>query len=125
MRVNLSDPIATGETITASWAVRVTLEEEFKTTGLFIARPVADQTLPLSDGAVDIDLRGVASSMESQEVIAYSATSDDGAVVTADMDPDGYTLTLTPQSAGSTTITLAGNMPGTGAAEQTLSVTVE
>lgn len=125
IRVNLSQAIGAGEQVTVDWAVRVTALDEYQTTGLFIARPVPEQTLTLSEGSVDIDLRGVASSQEAQEVITYTATSTDGSVVQAEVGSDGYTLTLTPQGSGSTSIVIGGDMPGLGTAEQTLSVTVE
>ena len=125
IRVNLSQAIGAGEQVTVDWAVRVTALDEYQTTGLFIARPVPEQTLTLSEGSVNIDLRGVASSQETQEVITYTATSNDGSVVQAEVGSDGYTLTLTPQGTGSTSIVVGGDMPGVGAAEQTLSVTVE
>jgi hypothetical protein len=122
LRVNLDGQIGTGETVTFDWTARVTPLSEFALTGLFIPRPIEDQTLA---EPTTIDLRGVAASAESDEMIIYTASSSDESVVTATIQANDYMLDLSPQGSGTATITMTGEIPGVGTASDTFEVTVE
>lgn len=131
LRVNLDQSIGTGNTIDVDWSAQITPDEDYQTTGLFIARQVVSEDgsngldYTSGNGPFTYDLRGVASSQESGEKIVYTASSDDTSVVTSNVQSDDYTLELTEQSAGTATITVTGEIPGVGAATTTFEVTVE
>jgi hypothetical protein len=131
LKVTLDAAIQSGGTIDVDWAVRVTPLDEYRTTGLFVARPVPDKTFSGGSGPFTVDLRGVASSQETKaheqpkRYITYSATSSDTGVVTASVQENGYTLELTDQSAGTATITVTGSIDGVGTTTDTFEVTVE
>lgn len=130
LRVNLSQTIGSGETVTIDWDARVTPLGELSRTGVFIPRPFYerpffDTTFNVGDSTKTIDLRGVAASLESEEPIDYTAVSDDTSVVQASVQADGYTLELDFQGTGTATITVTGEIPGVGSAEDTFGVTVE
>ena len=124
LRVNLSRALAAGEALTLDWAARCTPLDMFSPTGVFKARIVDDVTI--SDGTpLTIDLLGTMASMESSDVIAYSATSGDEAIVTVSMDEHERFLTLTPQGPGTTTVTVTGGISGIGTATEEVQVVVE
>lgn len=125
LRVNLDGTIGAGETVTIDWTARVTPLEDYRTTGLFVSRPVFDKTYAISNGPQTVDLRGVAVSQESKEVITYTASSNNPDVATVSVDDDGYTLTVAPQSTGTTTISVTGKIEGVGTATDTFEVSVE
>jgi len=124
LKVNLDAAIQAGTTIDVDWTARVTPQDDYQTTGLFVARPVLNQSYTTGQGPFTIDLRGVASSQESREKIVYTASSADPSVVTANVKSDGYTLELTEQSAGTATISVTGEIPGVGTATTTFEATV-
>ena len=124
LRVNLPRALAAGETLTLDWAARCTPLDMFSPTGVFKARTVDDVTI--SDGSpVTVDLLATMASMESSDVIAYSATSGDDAIVTVSMDEHERFLTLTPQGPGATTVTVTGGISGIGTATEEVQVVVE
>lgn len=125
VRVNLDQSIGTGNTITVDWTARVTPLDRFSATGLFVARKVADQSYTSGNGPFTVELRGVASSLESDNKIVYTASSGDTSVVTADVQADDYTLKLTEQSTGTATITVTGEIGEVGTTTTTFEVTVE
>jgi hypothetical protein len=131
LEVTLDQDISTGSTIDVDWTARVTPLDEYRTTGLFVARPVPNKSYTSGDGPFRVDLRGVASTQETKaheqpkQYITYSATSSDTGVVTASVRGDGYTLELTDQSAGTATITVTGAIDGVGTTTDTFEVTVE
>ena len=122
LRVNLNRSIAAGEALTLDWTARVTPLDAFSPTGLFISRPVADQTI---SATTEIDLRGVAASMESREAIVYSASSDDETVVSASVQADGFTLELAPGASGTATVTVTARFQGWEAQTQSFTVTAQ
>lgn len=128
LRVNLNQTIGSGNTIDVDWTARVTPQDKYQTTGLFVARPVADQTYTSGNGPFTVDLRGVAACQESREYIQYSASSGDTSVVTASVPTAEQgqppTLTLTEQGTGTTTITVTGEISGVGTASTTFDVTI-
>lgn len=125
LKVNLDGTIGSGETVTIEWSARVTPLADYRTTGLFVARPVDDQTYTASTNVPTIDLRGVAASQASREPIEYTASSEDAGIATASVGADGYTLTVTPQGTGTTTITVTGEITGVGTTTDTFDVTIE
>jgi hypothetical protein len=133
LRVNLDAPIQSGNTITLDWTARVTPTADYQTTGVHIARPVANQSYTSGNGPFVLDLRGVAFSQETDAPIQYSASSGNTSVVTASVnsyeDPNGnqvpWELELTEQSAGTATITVDAEISGVGTAQMTFEVTVE
>jgi hypothetical protein len=133
LKVNLDAPIQAGNTITLDWTARVTPQADYSPTGVFVARPVADTSYASGNGPFTIDLRGVASSQETQDPVQYSVSSGDSSVVTATVnsyeDPNGnqvpWELELTEQSTGTATITVDAEIPGVGTAQTTFEVTVE
>jgi len=125
LKVNLDEAIQSGNTIEVDWAARVTPLDDFSTTGLFVSRPVPDKDYASGDGPWQIDLRGVAASQESREKIVYTASSDDTSVLSANMQEDDYTLELTGQGTGTTTVMVTGSINGVGTAIDTFEVTVE
>jgi hypothetical protein len=124
LKVNLDTAIQAGNTIDVEWTARVTPQDDYQTTGLFVARPVLNQSYTTGQGPFTIDLRGVASSQESRDKIVYTASSGDTSVVTAGVQGDDYTLELTEQGTGTATITVTGEIPGVGTATTTFEVTV-
>jgi hypothetical protein len=133
LRVNLDAPLGAGETVAVDWTARVTPLADYQTTGVFIARPVADQTYATGAGPWTLDLRGVAASQESKEPIQYTATSSNISVVTATVNSYENTddnlipweLELTEQGTGTATITIDADIPGVGTETTTFEVTVE
>lgn len=125
LTVNLDQSIGTDNTIEIDWAARVTPLDDYRTTGLFVAREVPDQSYSTGNGPWMISLKGVASSQESRERVVYTASSGDASVVTANMQSDDYTLELTEQGTGTATITVTGEIPGVGTTQTTFEVTVE
>ncbi len=133
LKVNLDAPIQAGNTITLDWTARVTPKADYSPTGVFVARPVADTSYASGNGPFTIDLRGVASSQETQDPVQYSVSSGDSSVLTATVnsyeDPNGnqvpWELELTEQSTGTATITVDAEIPGVGTAQTTFEVTVE
>ena len=125
MKVNLDAAIQTGNTIDVDWTARVTRKEDYKTTGLFVARPVSDKTYTSGKGPFTIDLRGVASSQESRDKIVYTASSGDTSVVTAGVQGDDYTLELTEQGTGTATITVTSEVEDVGTETITFEVAVD
>jgi hypothetical protein len=132
LKVNLDGTIGSGESVTIDWTARVTPLDQYSTTGLFISRPVPDKTFASGNGPFTVDLRGVAASQETWTPPAYSASSSDTGVVTANVtasDHRGtdrfYTLELTEQGTGTATVTVDAEIPGVGTATTTFEVTVE
>ncbi len=132
LKVNFDSTIGSGETVEIDWEAHVTPLDEYQTTGVFVSRPVYDRisgshkgTLTSGGGPFSFDLRGVVVSQESKDVVSYSASSGDPSIVTANVNPDGYTLELTEQGTGTATITVTGEIPGIGTATDTFEVTVE
>jgi hypothetical protein len=133
LRVNLDAAIQAGNTITIDWTAKVTPTEDYQTTGVHVARPVANQSYTSGSGPFTIDLRGVAFSQETDAPIQYSVSSGNTSVVTATVnsyeDPNGnqipWELELTEQSAGTATITVDAEIPDVGTAQTTFEVTVE
>jgi hypothetical protein len=133
LKVNLDGAIQAGNTIAVDWTAKVTPTEDYQTTGLFIARPVANKTYASGNGPFTVDLRGVAASQETQDPIQYSASSGDTSVMTASVnsytDPNEnqipWELELTEQGTGTATITVDAEIPGVGTATTTFEVTVE
>ena len=133
LRVNLDGPIQSGTTITIDWTTRVTPTADYQPTGVFVARPVANQSYTSGNGPFTIDLRGVASSQETQDPVRYSASSSDASVVTTSVnsyqDTDDnlipWELELTEQGTGTATITVTATIDGVGTATDTFKVTIE
>jgi PKD repeat protein len=139
LKVNLDGSIGSGETVTIDWTARVTPLSEYRTTGLFQVRPVHDRTSggaegPLSsgNGPWEIDLRGTMATQETWTPPEYTATSGDTGVVTATVTENkhrdkqrAYTLELTEQGTGTTTIDITGSIPGVGTATTSFEVTVQ
>jgi hypothetical protein len=133
LRVNLDGPIQSGNTITIDWTARVTPTADYQPTGVFVARPVANQSYTSGNGPFTIDLRGVASSQETQDPVRYSASSSDASVVTTSVnsyqDTDDnqipWELELTRQGTGTATITVTATIDGVGTATDTFEVTIE
>ncbi len=132
LKVNFDSTIGSGEPVEIDWEAHVTPLDEYQTTGVFVSRPVYDRisgshkgTLTSGGGPFSFDLRGVVVSQESKDVVSYSASSGDPSIVTANVNPDGYTLELTEQGTGTATITVTGEIPGIGTATDTFEVTVE
>jgi hypothetical protein len=133
LRVNLDAPIQAGNTITVEYTARVTPLEDYRTTGLFVAREVTDKVYASGNGPWQIDLRGVAASQESKEPIEYSSTSSNTSVVTTSMQTttgtDGndhtYLLDLTEQGTGTATVTVTGSIDGVGTTTDTFEVSIE
>jgi hypothetical protein len=133
LRVNLDAPIQSGSTITLDWTARVTPTEDYQTTGVFIARPVANKTYASGGGPFTVDLRGVAASQETQDPVQYSASSDDTSVVTANVNEIlsstrtnvPWELELTEQGTGTATVTVNATINGIGTATDTFEVTVK
>lgn len=133
LRVNLDSAIQAGNTIDLEWTARVTPLSDYQTTGLFVARPVPDQSYTSGAGSWTIDLRGVAASQESKAPIEYTASSGDtgvvSATVTSTVGPDGdehsYTLELTEQGTGTATVTVTGSIDGVGTTTDTFKVSIE
>ena len=67
-------------------------------------------------------MSAVTSARRDGDLMAYTATSSDTAVVTAAMS--GTTLTITPQAAGRTTITVTADDGQDSSADQTIAVRV-
>jgi len=125
LKVNLDETLSSGQVIDVDWTARVTPQADYAATGLFVARPVSNKSYATGNGPWTIDLRGVASSQESDDKIVYAASSGDTSVVTASVQGDGYTLELTEQSAGTATVTVTGEISGVGTETTTFEVTVE
>jgi hypothetical protein len=125
LRVNLNSPIQSGNTIEVNWTARVTPLDDFRTTGLFVTRPVENQSFTSGEGPFTIDLRGVAASQESREKIFYTASSDDTSIVTANVQNDDFTLELTEQGTGTATVTVTGSIDGVGSTTDTFEVPIE
>lgn len=133
LRVNLDSAIQTGNTIELEWTARVTPLNDYETTGLFVARPVPDQSYASGAGSWTLDLRGVAASQGSKAPIEYTASSGDtgvvSATVTSAIGPDGnehsYTLELTEQGTGTATVTVTGSIDGVGTTTDTFEVSIE
>jgi hypothetical protein len=131
LRVNLDQPIGTGNTIDVGWTAKVTPPSQIKKTGLFRARKVISQDgtggleYTSGFGSATYDLRGTFASMESNEKIIYTASSGDTSIVTVSVQSDDYTLELTEQGTGTATITVTGEIPGVGTTQTTFEVTVE
>jgi hypothetical protein len=133
LRVNLDAAIQAGNTITIDWTAKVTPTEDYQTTGVHVARPVANQSYTSGSGPFTIDLRGVAFSQETDAPIQYSVSSGNTSVVTATVnsyeDPNGnqipWELELTEQSAGTATITVTGEIPGVGTAQASFDVEIQ
>jgi hypothetical protein len=134
LKVSLDGTIGSGESVTIDWTARVTPKCEYTTTGVFIARKhiAKDRTYQSGNGPFTIDLRGLAASQETWTPPAYSASSSDTGVVTANVtasDHRGtdrfYTLELTEQGPGTATITVTAEIPDVGSATTTFEVTVE
>jgi hypothetical protein len=124
LKVLVDGTITQGDTFT--WTARVTPLSDYRTTGLFIAREIADQSYTSGNGPFTVDLRGTASSQEDQTTQkTYTVSSGDTSVVTPSVKSDGYTLELTEQSAGTTTIRVSAEIPDVGTATTTFEVTVE
>ena len=132
LKVNLDGTIGSGETVTIDWTARVTPLDQYSTTGLFISRPVPSKTFTSGNGPFTVDLRGVAASQETWTPPAYSTSSSDTGVVTANVTASNhrgtdrfYTLELTEQGTGTATITIDASISGVGMATTTFEVTVE
>jgi hypothetical protein len=132
LKVSLDGTIGTGESVTIDWTARVTPLDQYSTTGLFISRPVPNKTFASGNGPFTVDLRGVAASQETWTPPAYSASSSNSGVVTANVTATNhrgtdrfYTLELTEQGTGTATITIDAEIPGVGTATTTFEVTVE
>ncbi len=133
LRVNLDSAIQTGSTIELEWTARVTPLSDYQTTGVFVARPVSNQSYASGAGPWTLDLRGVAASQESKAPIEYTASSGDtgvvSATVTSAIGPDGdehsYMLELTEQGTGTTTVTITGSIDGVGTTTDTFEVSIE
>jgi hypothetical protein len=125
LKVNLDAAIQAGNTITVDWEAHATPLDEYQKTGVFIGRPVYDKSFASGGGAFTVDLRGVLESQESKEAPTYTASSGDTSVVTANVQGDGYTLTLTEQGTGTATISVTGEVEGIGTATSTFEITVE
>jgi hypothetical protein len=132
LKVNLDGTIGSGETVTVDWTARVTPLDQYRTTGLFISRPVPNKTFTSGNGPFTVDLRGVAASQETWTPPEYTASSSDTGVVTATVTETkhranyrAYTLELTEQGTGTATITIDANIPDVGTATTTFEVTVE
>jgi hypothetical protein len=134
LKVNLDGTIGSGESVTIDWTARVTPLSEYTTTGVFIARKhiAKDRTFQSGNGPFTIDLRGLAASQETWTPPAYSASSSDTGVVTANVTASNhrgtdrfYTLELTEQSAGTATITVDAEIPGVGTAQTSFDVEIQ
>lgn len=124
LEVTLDGSIPQGETVTIEWTARVTPLDAYQTTGLFISRPVFDQSYATGGGPFTVDLRGVAISQEENTAPTYTVSSGDTSVVTASVQSDGYTLELTEQGTGTATITVDAEISGVGTAQTTFDVTI-
>jgi hypothetical protein len=125
LKVNLDGTIQPGNTITVDWTARVTPLDQYRATGVFTSRPVADQSLTTNDGSLTIDLRGVAASQESKQPIEYAASSESADVAAVSVGDNGYVLTVTPQNPGTTVVTVTGSIDGIGGATTTFNIDVE
>jgi hypothetical protein len=124
LKVSVDGTITQGDTFT--WTARVTPLDDYRTTGLFIARKIADKSYTSGNGPFTVDLRGTASSQEDQTTQkTYTASSGNTSVVTASVQADGYTLKLAEQGSGTATITITGEIAGVGTAQTRFEVTVE
>jgi hypothetical protein len=124
LKVSVDGTITQGDTFT--WTARVTPLDDYRTTGLFTARQIADQSYTSGNGPFTVDLRGTASSQEDQTTQkTYTASSGNTSVVTASVQADGHTLELAEQGSGTATITITGEIQGVGTAQTTFEVTVE
>lgn len=124
-RVNLDQAIGAGNSIEIDYTARVTPTSLYSTTGLFVARAVADQSYTSANGPFTLDLRGTAASQESGNKITYTASSGDTSVVSASVQGDDYTLELTEQGTGTATITVTGEIEGIGTTTETFEVSIQ
>ena len=123
LKVSVDGSVTQGDTF--NWTARITPLGEYSTTGLFVARAVGDKNLTTGNGPWQLDLRGVASSQESRDEIAYTASSGDTSVVSANVRSDDYTLELTEQDTGTATVTVTGSIDGVGSTTDTFEVSIE
>jgi len=123
LKVSVDGTITENDAFT--WTARVTPMDEYKTTGLFVARKEDDKSYTSGGGSFTVDLRGMASSQESRDPVVYTASSGDTSVVTANVQSDDYTLELTEQSTGTATVTVTGAIDGVGTTTDTFQVTIE
>jgi hypothetical protein len=132
LKVSLDGTIGTEETVSIDYTARVTPLGKYSPTGVFTTRPPNNHTYTSGSGPWTLDLRGVAASQETWTPPAYSASSSDAGVVTANVTATNHrgtdrywTLELTEQGTGTATVTVDASISGVGTATTTFEVTVE
>ncbi len=114
--VTATDP--DGESAADAFVVTVS---EPKDEPPIVTTPIEDATLALDGGSLVVDLTEVFEDPEGQS-LSFEASADPDGVVTLDLD--GSTLTVTPESAGATTVTVTASDPAGNEAADAFVVTV-
>ncbi len=86
------------------------------------AAVIPDQALPVGRNAATVDMAPYFTDLDG-DMLTYTAVSSDAGVVIASVS--GSTVTLTPVSAGATTVAVTAMDPGGATATQSIAVTVQ
>jgi hypothetical protein len=115
-------------TVTANDGHGGTMDEEFNVTvnqsnrDPVVANELANQTVTAGDGPITVDLSGVFTDADNDDLTLSAVSSETGV---ATVSVNGTTLTVTPLNAGTTSVTVTANDGNGGTKDETFTVTVD